>query len=221
MSALTGKAAKVKYTSVAYSTAAGEAFTSLSASTDRTEFKITDQSKRHWTRDTPPVVLVNSTAHTDVKFNYVQGKLTFTGTPLTTAESAQVTATVYWVTASYLPWTRTWSADIDTDMLETTSFSTSATDAQWRTYTDGLSGASIDLGQLVPVGPGTTGYTPIWFDRLNTDQDVILELHLGSTYKFEAYARVETDGYQSSIDSLAEETITLRVDSPLYYATTE
>ena len=218
MAALTGKSAKVKYTSVAYSTAAGEAFTSLSASTAKTEFRITDQSKRHWTRTLPPVVLVNSTAHTDFVYNPVQGKVTFTGTPLTAAQSAQVTATVYWLTASYLPWTRTWSADISFDTLDTTSFSTSATDAKWRTFTDGLSGATVDLGRIVDT---PTSDTPMWFDRLNTDQDVILELHLGPTNKFEAYARVESDGYGVSIDSLAEENITLQVSGPMFHATTE
>ncbi len=218
MAAVTGKAAKVKFTSVAYSTAAGEAFTSLSATTDRTEFRITDGTKRHWTRAVAPVVLVNSTAHTDFTVNYVQGKLTFTGTPLTTAQSAQVTATVYPVTASYLPWTRSWTMDASVDMLDTTSFSTSTGDAQWRTFTPGLSGATIDLGRIVDT---PTTETPMWFDRLNTDQDVIVELHMASTYKFEAYARVETDGYGSSIDSLTEENITLRVTDGLYYATTE
>jgi hypothetical protein len=221
MAAVTGKSAKVKITSVAYSTDAGEAFTSLSATTDRTEFKITDATKRHWTRAVPPVVLVNSTAHTDYVWNPVQGKLTFTGTPLTTAQSAQVTATVYWVTASFLPWTRSWTMDASVDMLDVTSFSTSTGDAKWRSFTPGLSGATIDLGSIVPAGPATTGYQPTWFDRLNTDQDVIVELHMGSTYKFEAYARVESDGMSNSIDSLAEESITLTVDGPLYYATTE
>jgi hypothetical protein len=221
MAALTGKAAKVKYTAAAYSTSAAEAFTSLSASTDKTEFRITDGSKRHWTRDLPPVVLVNSTAHTDFSWNAVQGKLTFTGTPLTVAESAQVTATVYWLTASYLPWTRTWTADIDNTMLDVTSFSTSATDAQWRDFQAGLQGATVDLGRIVPVAPGTTGYTPLFFDRLNVGQDVIVELHLGSTYKLEAYAQVAGDGYTVPRDGLEEESVTLTVDGPMYYATTE
>jgi hypothetical protein len=221
VAAITGKAAKVKYTAVAYSTAAAEAFTSLSATTDRFEFKITDATKRHWTRDTPPLILVKTTAHTDMTYNYVQGKLTFTGAPLTTDEGDNVTGTVYWLTASYLPWTRSWSMDVNNDMLETTSFSTSTADAKWRTYLPGLSGASVDLGRIVPSGPATTGYQPVWFDYLNTDQDVILELHMASTYKFEAYARVESDGYTAGIDSLQEESITFRVDSPMYYATTE
>lgn len=221
MAALTGKAARVKYTAASYSTAAAEAFTSLSATTNRTEFRITDGAKRHWTRAQPPVVLVNSTAHTDFVWNPVQGKVTFTGTPLTTAQSAQVTGTVYWLTASYLPWTRSWSADVDVTMHDVTAFSTSATDTRWRTYTDGLLGASIDLGRIVDT---PTTETPMWFDRLNINQDVIVELsHIvaGTTYKLEAYGRVESDGLQSAIDALTEESVSIRVDGPLFYATTE
>jgi len=221
MVALTGKAAKVKVTSASYSTAAGEAFTSLSATTDRTEFRITDGTKRHWTQAVPPVVLVNSTAHTDFVYNPVQGKLTFTGTPLTTAESAQVTATVYWVTASYLPWTREWSADFDTDMSDITSFSTTASDVQWRTYTPGLSGGSIDLGRIV-AGPSTA--VPQFFDRLNVGQDVITELSVvasGTTYKVEAYAQVADVGYQTDIASEVTESVTLQVTGQMFYATTE
>ena len=221
MAALTGKAAKVKYTAAAYSTAAAEAFTSLSGTTDRLEFKITDAAKRHWTTTLPPVVLVNSTAHTDFVWNPVQGKLSFTGTPLTTAEGDAVTETVYWLTASYLPWTRTWAADIDNDMHDITSFSTTSSNAQWRDFQAGLQGATVDLGRIVPEGPGTTGYTPLFFDRLNTDQDVIVELHLGSTFKLEAYARVSGDGYDVPRDGLQEESVTLTVDGPMYFATTE
>ena len=220
MAALTGKAAKVKYTAASYSTATGEAFTSLSPTTDKTEFRITDAAKRHWTRDLPPVVYVNSTAHTDFEYNPVQGKLTF-GNPLTVAESAQVTGDVYWVTATYLPWTREWSADVSVDMLDVTSFSTTAADVQWRTFTDGLSNASVDLGRIVDT---PTTQTPMWFDRLNADQDVIVELLVnsaGSTYKWEAYGRIESDGYTAGIDAIMDESVMIQVDGPFYYGTTE
>ncbi len=224
MAALTGKSAKVKFTAVTPTTAAAEAFTSLSVSTDRTEFRITDGTKRHWTRNTPPVVLVNSTAHTDFVYNPVQGKLTFTGTPLTTAESAQVTATVFWLTASYLPWTRTWQMDADISMNDVSAFSTSVTDAQWRTFQAGLQGAAIDMGRIVPEAPGTTGYTPVWFDHLNTGQDVIVELLFntaGSTFKLEGYAEVSGDGYTVPRDGLEEESVTFTVQGPMFFATTE
>ncbi len=221
MAVLTGKSAKVKFTAVTPTTAAGEAFTSLSGTTDRTEFRITDGSKRHWTRGQNPIVLVNSTAHTDFAFNPVQGKITFTGTPLTTAESAQVTATVYWLTASYLPGTRDWALDTEVEMLETTTFSTSTGDVQWRTFKEGLQMGTIDLGRIVDT---PTTATPLWFDRLNTNQDVIIELLLnapGSTHKFEAYARVADDGYDVPRDGLQAESVTLQIDGQLYLATTE
>ena len=225
MAAVTGKGAKVKVTSATYSTAAAEAFTSISTSTDRTDFRITDATKRHWARITstggpkPPLMLVNSTAHVgDFDVNYVQGKVSF-DPALTTADV--VTGTVYWHTASFLPWTRSFMVDVNTDMLDVTSFSTTTGIVQWRSFVGGLSGASIDLGKIVASGPATTGYTPMWFDRLNTDQDVLVELHMASTYKFEGYARVETDSWGASVDALQTEDVTLTVDGPLYYATTE
>jgi len=220
MAALTGRSAKIKYTAAAYSTATGEAFTSLTATTDKVDFRITDGAKRHWTRDLAPVVYVNTTAHTDFAWNAVQGKLTF-GNPLTVAESAQVTGDVFWLTASFLPGTRSWTMDVQTDMLDVTTLSTTTADGEWREFAAGLSGATVDLGRVVFPGSSSTGYQPLWFDHLNTDQDVILELHTESTNKFEAYARVETDGYQTTVDALQEETVTLRVDGPLYHATTE
>ena len=227
MAIVTGKGAKVKFTSATYSTAAAEAFTSISATTDRTEFRITDGTKRHWARVTstggpkPPLMVVNTTAHVgDFATNYVQGKVTF-DPALTTAEGDAVTGTVYWVTASFLPWTRSFTADIQTDMLDVTSFSTTTGIVQWRSFVGGLSGATIDLGQIVPSGPATTGYTPRWFDRINTDQDVIVELHMASTYKFEGYARVAGDSWNVSVDALQTEDVTLTVDGPLYFATTE
>ena len=163
-------------------------------------------------------MFVNSTAHVgDFDVNYVQGKVTF-DPALTTAESALVTGTVYWLAASYLPWTRSFTADIQTDMLDVTSFSTTTGTVQWRSFVGGLSGATVDLGRIVDT-PTTS--TPMWFDRLNTDQDVVLELHMASTYKYEAYARVEGDAWDASVDGLQNENVTLRVDGPLYYATTE
>ena len=227
MAAVTGKGAKVKVTSATYSTAAAEAFTSISPTTDRTEFRITDGTKRHWARITstggpkPPLMLVNTTAHVgDFDVNYVQGKVTF-DPALTTAEGDAVTGTVYWHTASFLPWTRSFTMDVNTDMLDVTAFSTTTGIVQWRSFVGGLSGATIDLGKIVASGPATTGYTPMWFDRLNTDQDVLVELHMASTYKFEGYARVETDSWGASVDALQTEDISLTVDGPLYYATTE
>ena len=114
--------------------------------------------------------------------------------------------------------------DADVTMLDVTTFTTSSTDANWRTFTAGLQGAVIDLGRIVPEGPGSTGYQPVWFDHLNTGQDVIVELLYnsgGSTFKLEAYARVASDGYDVPRDGVQEEAVTLQVDGPMFFATTE
>ena len=221
MAVLTGKSAKVKFTAATPTASTGEAFTSLSSTTSRTEFKITNAAKRHWTRSQDPVILVLTTAHTDFSYNPVQGKITFTGTPLTTTEANAVTGNVYWLTASYLPWTREWTLDTEVDLLEITSFSTTTGDVQWRDFTAGLQTGTIDLGRIVDT-PTTS--TPLWFDRLNTDQDVIIELRLnasGSTDKFEGYARVASDSYDVPRDGLQAESVTLQLDGELYHSTTE
>ena len=222
MAAIAGKDAKVKTTSAAATTSTGEAMTSLSPTTDRFLFRITDKTKRHWTRDASltPTVYVNTTAHTDFATNFVQGKVTF-GTALTTAESALVTVDARHVTASYLPVTRTWSLPVTVDMLDTTTFSTTTGAAQWRTFSDGLSSATVELGRIVEGGSTAT---PLFFDHLNTDTDLIVELiaqPAGTTFKWEAYARVDGDGHVSTLDALLEANATLMIDGPLFFTTTE
>ena len=222
MAAIAGKTAKVKTTAAAATTSTGEAMTSLSGTTDRFLFRITDKTKRHWTRDATltPTVYVNTTVHTDFATNFVQGKVTF-GTALTTAESALVTVDARHVTASYLPVTRSWSLAATVDMLDVTTFSTTTGSAQWRTFTDGLSGATVDLGRIVDGGSTAT---PLFFDRLNTNTDLIVELisqPAGTTFKWEGYARISGDGYASALDALMEENVSLMIDGPLYFATTE
>ena len=134
---------------------------------------------------------------------------------------AVITADLSYFTASYLPWTRSFALDVSNDVYDVTAFSTSTGDVQWRSHVGGLSDWTADLGQIVPSGPATTGYQPLWFDRLNTDTQVIVEFIMASTYKFEGYGVVQTDGYTAQIDALQEESVTLRSASPLYYATTE
>lgn len=224
MAAAHGKSAKVKVTSAAATTSTGEAMTSLSPTTDRFEFRITDGTMRHWDRDQTLAVYVNTTLHTDYVANPVQGKVTFTAAALTTAEGDAVTADVRYHTATYLPITRSWTLDVAADFHDVTAFSTTTGDAKWRVFTDGLFGATVDLGRFGEGPPATTGYQPEFFDRLNTDVDLIVELQIepdGTTYKWEGYARISGDSWTTPIDALMDEAVTLQIDGPLYYATTE
>ncbi len=222
MAAAAGKTAKLKFTAAAATTSTGEAMTSLSVTTDRFLFRITDKTKRHWTRDTTlvPTVYVLTTAHTDFATNFVQGKVTF-GTALTTAEGDAVTVDARFLTASYLPMTRTWDLTVSNDMLDNTAFSTTTGAVQWRTFTPGLGGGTVDLGRI--VNGGTTA-VPTFFDRLNTDTDLIVELISqpgGTTFKWEGYVTVAGDDFGVTIDALVEESVSLALDGPLYFASTE
>ena len=221
MGALAGKVAKVKFTAASATTSTGEAMTSMSGTTDRFLFRVTDGTKRHWNLDTDPTVYVLTTAHTDFAINYVQGKVTF-GTALTTAQGDAVTVDARYHTSSYLPQTRTWSLSASNDMLDVTTFSTTTGDAQWRTFAPGLSGATVDLGRI--VNGGTTA-TPIFFDRLVTDTPLVIDLVAqpsgGTTWHFEAYARVSGDGFAAPIEALLGESVSLQVTGPLYFASTE
>lgn len=215
MGAITGKSAKVKYTAAAATTAAGEAFVTTSPTTDYYEYRITNAAKRHWDNTVVPTVYVNTTAHTDMSINYVQGKVTFL-TARTTAET--ITADLSYLTASFMPWTRSFALDISNDVYDVTAFSTSTGDVQWRSHVGGLSDWTADLGRINVTG---TTSTPLFYDRLNTDTQVIVEFHMGSTYKFEGYGVVQADSHTANIDALQEESVTLQSASPLYYATTE
>ena len=222
MAAFAGKTSKVKFTAAAATTSTGEAMTSLSGTTDRFLFRITDKAKRHWSRDATitPTVYVLTTAHTDFATNFVQGKVTF-GTALTTAEGDAVTVDARYHTASYLPITRSWELTSNVAMLDVTTFSVSSTGQVWRTFTDGLSDATVTLGR---INEGGSTAVPVFFDRLNTQTDLVVELihqPAGTTFKWEAYARVSGDGFDTVIDALVEESVDLQIDGPLYFATTE
>ena len=221
MAALAGKVAKVKFTAAAATTSTGEAMTSMTVSTDRLLFRITDGTKRHWNLDTDPTVYVLTTAHTDFAINYVQGKVTF-GSVLTTAEGDAVTVDARFHTASYLPGTRNWALSASNDMLDVTTFSTTTGDAQWRTFSPGLSGATVDLGRIVDTGSTAT---PLFFDRMVTDTPLVIDLVAqpsgGTTWHFEAYARVAGDGYATPIEALQAEDVSLQLTGPLFFASTE
>jgi len=222
MAAQPGTVAKFKIGSAAATTSTGEAMTSLSGTTDRFLFRITDKTKRHWSKlaSIAPTVYVLTTAHTDFAVNHVQGKVTF-GTALSTVEGDAVTVDARFHTVSYLGFTRSWTLNHTADMLDTTVMSTSTAAAQWKTFREGLSEGNVDLGRIIEAN---TSSEPAFFDRLNTDTPLIVELiaHVsGTTHKWEAWGRVSGDSYTTPIDGLIEAAPTVVLDGPLFYETTE
>jgi hypothetical protein len=155
---------------------------------------------------------VNKTTDiTDI--NYVQGKIT-----LDTASSTSSTWTIdmEYLTSSYVGQGRSWTADVNTDILDVTAFSTSATDVQWRTVKPGLSEASVSIDRFWGESTG-----PAFFDRLAAGQETIVELWRDSTSrrKLEGWAYVAGDGFDVPYDDLASESVSLDIDGQLYTST--
>ena len=218
MGALSGKVAKVKITAITPTSSTGETFTKLSTG----KYQITDYTKRHWDRQTTgaPTVYVNTTARTADEYTVdpVNGIIQFSPTSLTTG-AVPVTADIHYVTASYLTQARSWSAELDTPMHDVTAFNTSTGSKTWRSYTPGLMGGTVTLGRLVSTGSTANGYPVEFYDRLNLNQDLVVELHMQDFEHLAGYGWIEQDTFNVPIDEQETEDITIRLDGPLYYST--
>ena len=213
MAELSGKSAKIRFTSVAATSSTGEAAT-LTSATGGDFVQVTATDKRHWLRDSTGFVLyLNSTAVSSTAYtiNPVQGKFEFKSTGQSTGT---YTADVRYLTNTYLTGARSWSMDVDTDMLDVTTFSTSTADVQWRSFITGLSEAEMTLSRLISTGD--TG--PVFFDRLNLPGDVIVEAVTNDFNRFEGYGYVSEDSFESSVDDLAVESVTVKITGELYYS---
>lgn len=214
MAEISGKRAKVRYTATAISSATGLAATrSTGAGTETGYVQVNSTSQRHWTRASATgfTLLLNGTAvaATNYDLNTVQGKFQWrTGDPVV----GTYTANVRYHTASYLTGGREWNLTVNSDMLDTTTFSTSTGNVQWRTFIAGLSDWSADIERLHSTGD--TG--PVFFDRLNLPSDVIVELVMENFDRFEGWGRIESDGFEAPIDDLVAESVTIMGDGELY-----
>lgn len=218
MATLSGKVARVKYTSSVATSSTGEAATRSTGTTGNGYVSINSTAKRHLNRN-------NSTAFKLYKdtvlqgsslydWNWVLGRAEYrSGDPA----AGTWTMDVEYHTASYLAGAQSWTADINVDTLDVTSFSTSATDVQWRSYKPGLSQATVSLERVVSTG----STAPAFFDRLAAQTDVIVECWFDSNTKskLEGWAIVDGDSYQSAVDGLGTESISLRIDDQLYFST--
>ncbi len=220
MATLSGKAARIRYTSATATSSTDNACTRSTGSPGYVQIDST--ARRHWNRNNSTAFklyveaagstsLVGSTLY-DV--NYVWGRFDWrSGNPST----GTYTADVEYLTVSYLTRGQAWTLESEVQMHEVSSFSATAVDTQWRTFRPGLSMAEVTLDRLNTTG--TTG--PLFFDRLNTEQDVLVELwwDSASKSKFEGFARISGDGRVSNVAELASEGVTLQIDDTLYYST--
>lgn len=219
MAALSGKVARIRYTSAGSANSTNEAAT---LSTDLRTLTINATGKRHWDYNStlPRVYSSTSTgaalsaALYDV--NHTQGKVVFRAN-MSSTKTYKVD--VAYLTASYLTGGRNWEVDIETDVLDVTAFSTVSTgSAKWRQFKAGLQRWSARIGRLVSTG--STG--PLAYDRLNAaSSNLIVELVVNGTgqEKYEGRARIAGFDINSDIDALVEEGIQLEGVGTLYYST--
>ncbi len=214
MVAVTGKVARIRVTAA---TATSSTDNAATLSTNGLVLSIDSTDRRHWNRATSTHIQVFEAAvnrTTDIAdINYVLGQVTF-DTAHSTA-SAWTIDTEY-LTSSYLGQGREWTADIGTDILDQTTFSTTTADTQWRTTVPGLSEASVTIERFWATSTG-----PAFFDRLAVEQDTVVELwrDYATRSKLEGFGYVEGDDFEVPVDESAAESVTLTIDGQLYNST--
>lgn len=218
MPALSGKVARIRYTSAGATNSTNEAAT-LGA--DLVTLSITSTAKRHWDSGStlPRVYSSTSTgtalAATLYDVNYVQGKVVFRS-----AQSSTKTwkVDVAYLSPSYMTGGRSWELNTETNILDVTAFSTASTGALWRKQKAGLQSWDVKIGRLVSTGD--TG--PLGYDRINAAADnMIVELVVNGTgqEKYEGRVRPRMDSIAVDIDGLVEEGLELEGNGQLYYST--
>ena len=214
MVAVTGKAARIAFTAASPTSSTNNAAT---LSTNGLTLSIDSTSRRHWNRASSTHIQVFEAAvnrTTDITdINYVQGKVTF---DVAHSTASAWTIDMEYLTSSFVGQGQSWQADVETDMLDQTSFSTTTADVQWRTMKPGLSGASVSIDRFWASSTG-----PAFFDRLASNQDMMVELwrDYTSARKLEGFAYVSEDGFEVPVDESAAETVELTVDGQLYTST--
>jgi hypothetical protein len=219
MAELSGKSAKIRYTSILGTSSTDNAATiSTGGGTGVSSVQINATGRRHWDRSATavPDLYLNSTLVPSTaieKINPVQGIFNLNESRTSTGT---YTIDCHFLTSTHLTGGKSWSADVDVEMLDTTTFSTSTSDVTWRTFIPGLSEADVSIDRLHSTGD--TG--PVFYDRLNLENDVLIELITNNANRFEGFAYVETDGWENDIEDLVAESVDLKVTGELYFSTT-
>ncbi len=221
MTALTGKVARIAVTAVTPTSSTDNAATLSSA--DDVTLSIDSTGKRHWVHNTTSLKLFEGASTANQKIgsvNYVEGIISLS-TPGSTA--ATWTIDVETVTASYVGMGKAWTVNQTVDMRDHTSFSTSATDAQWRTVKPGLAGWTGTIERFAFLDPDSSTEVPgaAFFDRLIAGTETIVEFwtEFGTQNKLEGYAFVGSDGFAVAVDGDGSESVSLTGNGRLVLST--
>ena len=141
--------------------------------------------------------------------NYVQGIVTFASTV-----SGAVTADIEWLTSASIAEGREWSLQVDRDLFEVSTFDSGG----WREFQENINGATASVSRYWSTGGGGGGE---FFDMMNVEQDVILQLRPDETAAdaYEGYAKITADSVAAAVDGIVGESIDFTIDGALYYTT--
>ncbi|RPH47104.1 MAG: hypothetical protein EHM91_06475 [Planctomycetota bacterium] len=185
---------------------------------DKRTLTIAESSRRHWTQGSTMPRVYGATTNTEIgsyTVDHVRGIVTF-ATDHSTAVNYKVDCA--WYQTSFLGMTRSWSLDVSQDMADVTCFSSSTGGVRWRQFEAGLNEGTIKLGRIMASSQSSA---PAFVDRQALDSPLYVELLPGGTAgdKFECYARIQGDAWQTSLDGPITEDVTLKVDGKLYWTT--
>jgi hypothetical protein len=215
MAAISGKTARIRYTSA---TATSSTDNAATLAPGGLVLSIDAAAKRYWDRavSTGLKIYDGSTLVPTSQYETVKWPI---GTVV--LSSARSTGNTYTIdvesfTGNYLIGGRSWSADIDVDLHDVTAFSSTGGTVQWRRFQPGLTQASVGITALHSTEYSTG---PVWYDRIATAADVVVELELGTVGEFTGYGRISRENVTGSVDGLTEEAIDLTIDDGLYWTT--
>ena len=219
MAAISGKQAKIRYTSVAGTSSTDNAATiTTGLGSANSSIQINATGRRHWDRsDTAtPTLWLNSTlvpTTAIASYNHVQGIINLNESRTSTGT---YTIDMHYLTTTHLALAQSWDVSFDNSMYETTSMSTTTGDVQWRTFEPGLTNGTVTISKFVSTGD--TG--PLFYDRMNLESDYILELITNGNNRYEAYGYTASQGISAGIDQVTVESVDFQLDGPIYYSTT-
>lgn len=216
MAAISGKLARIRYTAAVPTSSTNQAATLAAGGVTLT---INATGRRRWAHEPDNIAVVGATTGTPYaaggyQIDYGLGRVRFS--------TAQSTATTYtldvpWVATSYLGQARSWTLQVDRELLDATGFSTGAAGAKWRTFVPGPADATITVGRF-----GVDGATgPVVIDRALLNSDFYLELILNSTDQagYVCYGHVQQDQFTENVGDLVAEQVTFKPSGAIYYTT--
>jgi hypothetical protein len=228
MAVISGKLARIRFTAAVPTSSTNQACTLSSnagATTGGTNLQITATGRRRWAVESTNIAVYGgaSSGHlyssTEYEVDHGLGRVRFK-VAQATAPTKAYTVDVPWLATSFLTLAKSWSLNVNQEMLDVTSFATASSAAaapQFRTFVPGLTDASVSVSRF--FNSSSTG--PVFIDRALLQSPFYLELILNSTDQagFVCYGHVQTDQFNADVASLMAEEVTFKPTGPVYFTT--